>query len=46
MKRICTRLTAALALLALVLSLTPAALAVGEVTAKAGNIDQIGRAHV
>ena len=39
MKRICTRLTAALALLALVLSLTPAALAVGEVTAKAGNID-------
>ena len=39
MKQLRTKLTAALAVLALVLSLTPAALAVGGVTAKAGNID-------
>ena len=39
MKQLRTKLTAALAVLALVLSLTPAALAVGGITAKAGNID-------
>ena len=39
MKRICRRLAAALALLALVASLSPAVLATGGVVAKAGNID-------
>ena len=39
MKRVCKRLTPLLAVLALVLSLTPAASAVGGVAAQAGNID-------
>ena len=39
MKRLCGRLTAALVLLALILSLAPAALAAGGAAAQAGNID-------
>ena len=39
MKQLRNRLTAAMAVLALVLSLTPAALAIGLVAARAGNID-------